>query len=234
MDVNSTYTGKQQLQVSSGECLPMTHTGYIILSTILSQKSITLLNVLCVPKITKNLISISKLVVDNSVSVEFTNKFCVIKDRETKLVLLQRVIKEGLYQLVVPSSGLSPGQSWFSYPRNKTFCFKDENKVALQSNKIDLAIWHKRLGHPCKQTLSKMLSTMLTTYSVSNKDFFCVECQYGKSSQFNFPMSNSRAKAPLELIHFLDDYSRFTWVYPLESKAQVYQVFLQFHKTVGK
>lgn len=164
----------------------LTHTGYIILSTILSQKSVTLLNVLCVPKITKNLISISKLVVDNSISVEFTDKFCAIKDRETKLVLLQGAIKEGLYQLVVPSSSLSLGQSWFSYPRNKTLCFKDENKVVLQSNKIDLAMWHKRLGHPCKETLSKMLSTMFTVYSVSNKDFFCVECQYGKSSQLIF------------------------------------------------
>lgn len=52
----------------------------------------------------KNLISVSKLVMDNPVFIEFTNKFCFAKDKETRLVLLYGVVKEGLYQLMVSNN----------------------------------------------------------------------------------------------------------------------------------
>lgn len=84
-----------------------------------------------------------------------------------------------------------------------------------------------------------MFSTMFTSFNSYNKNFFSTEFKYGKSYQFNFPSSNSRVKAPLKLIHtdvwgptpimsqkrfkyyvrFLDNYSMFTWLYPLETKA---------------
>lgn len=104
MDANSLYTGKQQLQVGSGECLPIIHTGLVHLPILVSNKSLSLLNTLCVPRITKNLISVSKLVMDNPVFIEFTNKFFFVKDKETRLVLLYGVVKEGLYQLMVSNN----------------------------------------------------------------------------------------------------------------------------------
>ena len=30
-------------------------------------------------------------------------------------------------------------------------------------------------------------------------------------------------------IHFLDDFSRFTWIYPLQTKSKAKAVFVQFH-----
>lgn len=53
------------------------------------------------PKITKNLINISKSDLYNHAFVEFTNDFYFVKGRETKLGLFHRVVKERLYQLVI-------------------------------------------------------------------------------------------------------------------------------------
>lgn len=63
-----------------------------------------------------------------------------------------------------------------------------------------------------------------------------------------FRFSSSHAKEPLELVHtdvwdpalimssygfkyyvhFVDDFSRFTWIYPLKQKFETVQAFIQF------
>lgn len=52
-----------------------------------------------VPKINKNLISVSKLTTDNGVYVEFHADYCVVKDKRTMEILLRGNIRDGLYQL---------------------------------------------------------------------------------------------------------------------------------------
>ena len=61
--------------------------------------SLLLHDILHVPKITKNLLSISQFTKDNDVIVEFNSEFCMIKDKKTRKVLLQGGLKNGLYQL---------------------------------------------------------------------------------------------------------------------------------------
>ncbi|XP_031283016.1 uncharacterized protein LOC116141679 [Pistacia vera] len=56
-------------------------------------------DILCVPKITKNLLSISKFTKDNNVIVEFDANCCIVKDKSTGAMLLQGDLKGGLYQL---------------------------------------------------------------------------------------------------------------------------------------
>jgi hypothetical protein len=55
--------------------------------------------VLCVPAITKNLLSISKFTKDNNAYAEFSSLGCVIKDQKTKRPLLQGSLRNGLYEL---------------------------------------------------------------------------------------------------------------------------------------
>lgn len=62
---------------------------------------------LCVPHITKNLLNISKITKDNQVVVEFHVDKCIIKDKHTQVVLLQGHLKDGLYQLSIPTSTTS-------------------------------------------------------------------------------------------------------------------------------
>lgn len=60
---------------------------------------VKLLDVLVVPHITKNLISISKLTNDYLVDVIFSGKFFAIQNRVTNAILAQGRCEQGLYVL---------------------------------------------------------------------------------------------------------------------------------------
>ena len=96
MNTNSEYSGTGKLALGDGSKLPITHIGHIILPT---SRSLHLKNVLMVPSITKNLISISKFTIENDVIVEFDSTCFYIKDKQSRKILLQGVLKDGLYQL---------------------------------------------------------------------------------------------------------------------------------------
>ena len=55
-----------------------------------------------VPKITKNLLSIARLTRDNNAIVEFNSKFVFVKDKDSKMVLLRGMLKDGLYRVLLP------------------------------------------------------------------------------------------------------------------------------------
>jgi hypothetical protein len=64
-------------------------------------------NLLHVPQISKPLISISQLVTDNNIYVEFNHSFCLVKDVKTHQVLLQGIKYDGLYLITsAPSHAL--------------------------------------------------------------------------------------------------------------------------------
>ena len=83
----SEYGGPDSLVVGDGLGFKITHTGNVVLSTPV--RPITLSDVLYVPAIKKNLLSVAKLIVDNGVLIEFVNCACVIKDKATMRVLLR-------------------------------------------------------------------------------------------------------------------------------------------------
>ena len=81
----------------------------------------------------------------------------------------------------------------------------------------------------------------------------CDACQQGKSHQLPFSISHHVTTAPLELIYsdvwgpaetsvsghsyyvsFLDAYSRFTWLYLIKRKNDVFEVFRQFQAHVER
>lgn len=81
---------------------------------------------------------------------------------------------------------------------------------------------------------------------------FCDACQQGKIHNLNFKNSYSRALEPLELLHLdlqgstpltsgnnfryflniVDDNTRFTWIFPLVTKSQTFEVFKIFQRNV--
>lgn len=88
-----------------------------------------------------------------------------------------------------------------------SFCVNatiDNNKHTFQSlsvAKTNEMLWHKRLGHPNANVLSKILHILKLNNIVSHTFDFCTACQFGKLHQSVFPRTNSRAFQPLELIH---------------------------------
>lgn len=61
-----------------------------------------------VPKITRNLLSISKMTRDNNVIIELSIEQCVIKDKNNKSILLLGSPKYGLYQLSLARNSVTP------------------------------------------------------------------------------------------------------------------------------
>jgi histone deacetylase 1/2 len=78
-----------------------------------------------------------------------------------------------------------------------------------------------------------------------NKAVVCDTCQQGKSHQLPFSLSTRVTTSPLEIIYsdvwgpgyyvsFVDAYSRFTWLYLLKRKSDVFHVFIEFQKHVER
>jgi hypothetical protein len=113
--------------------------------------------------------------------------------------------------------------------------------------------WHQRLGHPNKATLSSLLSdfSIPCNKEVHNPSV-CEFCQQGKHVRLPFTNSSSHSTYPFELLHcdlwtsptmsisgfkyylvILDDFTHFTWTFPLRLKSDVHQLFLNFKKYVA-
>ena len=116
-------------------------------------------------------------------------------------------------------------------------------------NKMD--IWHHRLGHAATDVIAQILQSCNVSYEknkATDCSIICSSCQLAKIHRLPTYLSSSRASKPLELIHmdiwgpasekstsdakyfilFLDDFSRYTWFYPLHIKDQAFPMFQQF------
>lgn len=116
-------------------------------------------------------------------------------------------------------------------------------------------LWHRRLGHPTSSIVQSIISNNKLVSS-SNKELvehICDACQQAKVHQLPYELSNRVSTIPLELVHtdvwgpavkssggfryyvsFLDDFSKFSWVYLLKHKSDVEHVFYQFQKRVER
>jgi hypothetical protein len=127
---------------------------------------------------------------------------------------------------------------------------KGHSDVALiHSTKSLCELWHRRLAHTNYKALpyvSKAV-TGLPDFKVDHEGV-CKGCAQGKNIKNPFPKRNSKEKRVLELIHsdvcgpmpstslsgyvyyvsFIDHYSRKTWVYFLKSKDEVFGKFKEF------
>jgi hypothetical protein len=113
--------------------------------------------------------------------------------------------------------------------------------------------WHRRLGHPSFVVVRKILQDNEILFSESNKELVCDACQKPKSHQLPYPTSTSVSTSPLELVFydvwgpatfsvgrnkyyvsFIDDYSKFTWIYMIKCKSDVFQNFHDFQHHVER
>ncbi|KAL5768042.1 hypothetical protein ACOSQ2_014825 [Xanthoceras sorbifolium] len=92
------YCGGEKLVIGSEDQMDIYHIGSVVVcSYSLPIVKLKLDKVLHVPRIAKNLISISKFTIDNNALAEFVDGYCLIKDKDSKKVLLRATLKDGLY-----------------------------------------------------------------------------------------------------------------------------------------
>ncbi|KAH9723455.1 retrovirus-related pol polyprotein from transposon RE1 [Citrus sinensis] len=181
------YFGSNLLTVGNGQGLRITHIGYTQLHTSFGT-CLQLQNVLCVPQITKNLISISKLLTDNDITIEFFSDVCFLKDKVKGTLLAQGIAKDGLYKLLSKEESISPSSSFLQVSHlssmmsilswnnvvnyvqhsNNDFCFESTSPVSFQaSSSMSANVLHNRLGHPKLFSSSESSSNSLSSYSPS-------------------------------------------------------------------
>jgi histone deacetylase 1/2 len=112
--------------------------------------------------------------------------------------------------------------------------------------KSSYSLWHRRLGYPASSVVHQILQDNNIPFSES-KELVCDACQKAKSHQLPYPKSSSVSTFPLELVFydvwgpapasvgrykyyvsFIDDYRKFTWIYLLKNKSDVFQKFVIF------
>lgn len=183
-----------------------------------------------------NLVLVHKFAQDNDAFIEFHPNFFCIKDQETKKIIHQSRSRGGLYPL---RSHLSQEVS---------------RKQAFAVNKPSITRWHSRLGHPAFPIIERVLSSNKLPYvSENNSKSICNSCYMAKSHQLPYPISNSASTAPLDLVFlnvwgrappsigrhsyyvsFIDDFTKYTWIYLLKKKSDVFQVFQEFQQLVER
>ena len=99
MQIKEEFKGNDQLIIGNGQGLTITNVGnaYLRLSDF-KTTCIMLKDMLFVPSITKNLLSISKLTSDNNISVEFCGNVCFVKDKMKGQVLLRGLAEKRAVQ----------------------------------------------------------------------------------------------------------------------------------------
>ena len=229
LGTSEAYHGDDALHVGNSTGLPILNIGSTHIHSPL--KNFNLSNILHVPQIKQNLLSVQKFCLDNHVFFEFHPFFFHVKDITTRTTLLTGPSEDGLYSIALPQ-----------------LRSVHESKSVFSAVKASTNIWHQRLGHPHHQTLSTILSINLIPVSNKHFDNNCVACRMGKSSKLSLHTQVPRSNNILDLVFcdvwgpsptlscdghrfFLlcvDNYSKFMWIFPLQQKSDVFLVFKQF------
>jgi transposase InsO family protein len=227
------YRGNEQVTVGNGQSLPINHTGNSQLYA--SSHLFKLRHVLHVPSMSSNLLSVHKFCKDNNASFHFDASKFRIKDLSSGRLLYSGLSERGLY------------------PIHGAIFPESTSPQSFHTSAIDVSssLWHNRLGHPQQIVLHHVLQKRLSL-PVSNTHSVCSHCLAGKMHQLPFPKSVSITSRPLEIVHsdvwgpapitsnngtrfyviFVDDFTRFTWFFPLHHKSQVLSSFMHFKSTM--
>ena len=223
----------QDVTLGDGHSLEGTAIGTVKLETLLpdgSTKRCILNNVLLVPKLSYSLLSVSKAS-EAGKTTRYNKSGCEI----LKKVVAFATRVGNLYYL--------------------EHCSKNQKLNVTEESKERL--WHRRYGHIGEQNLKNLASGELVEqfdYNTSRSIGFCESCIGGKQHRTPFDNSSRQTSELLELIHsdvcgkiseksvggaqyfltFTDDKTRYTWVYTLKTKDQVFECFLAWKALVEK
>lgn len=200
--------------------VPITGDVKVKLNCANRNKDVDIRNVLYVPGLCTNLLSVSTLV-QKGLSVNFNSDGCRVIDRDGEL-LAEASMMNGMFKLSQVESNVMTA---------------DTKKASKE------VLWHRRLGHIGFDNLKRLKSDFSDDLQFdSDERKLCGVCLEGKQSRKPFNSSSSRSSKVLELVHsdvcgpinvdsfggsryfvtFLDDFSRKVVVYIIKQKSDVF------------
>ena len=235
-ELNSLETS-QEVSLGDGHVLEATAEGTISLQMLLpdgNTKKCSLHNVLYVPKLSHSLLSVSK-VSEAGKTTKFNSSGCEILNENNEVIAFATRAGNLFYL---------------------EFC-RSSQRLNVAEKAGQERLWHRRYGHLNEHSLRKLAKERLVerfNYNTKNSIGFCETCVGGKHHRSRFETSKSHATEPLELVHsdvcgkmneksiggaeyfltFTDDKTRYTWVYPLKTKDQVFDRFQEWKALVEK
>jgi len=215
--------------MGDGNKIPISHTGSTKLNA--SNNVFKLTHTLCAPSIKRKLLSVSKFCQDNLKSIEFFPFNFVVKDLQTRKPLVHGRTNNGLYEWPV------------SHPQ-----------AHIISTSSPLTTWHQRLGHPHSRVLRFILNKFSLPFHERDKNFHCNSCLSNKVHRHPFTQLSLSSSKPLQIIFsdlwgpspvlsldkklyyciFVDQYTKYTWLYTLTKKSEVKEIFQKFHPMMEK
>lgn len=229
---NETLPQIRTIKVANDKALTVESSGQLTLDTCNEKgesNKILFQNVLFVPELVTNLLSVSQIV-NNGGEVKFNHKGCIILNKDKKIVATATLINN-MYRL-----NLTHGQAYIS-----------------DVDKEDFYLWHQRMGHLNFIDLNKIEeNTDGVKLSKKPDKLTCVTCLEGKQTRLPFKSSTTRATKLLEIVHsdicgpmettsiggakyyitFIDDYSKKVFVYFLHKKSEALEKFKEFKSEV--
>ena len=195
---------------------------------IIEIKGTVLRNVLHVPALKANLLSLLLLVIDTGCRFILDSDSCFhcTKDTGKKILSIKR--KGGLLLL-------------------EELKEDEEQKVAYTIHSEEqIILLHRRLGHPSFHLLKQTHPTMFKGVNIER--LICESCQFAKHRRSSFPNTNHRYSSAFECVHsdvwgpcsisglphhkwfilFVDNFSRYTWVYLLKTKSEIPKIIVLF------
>jgi len=207
--------------VGNGTHIPVTSRGQSFLPTTAS--NFVLNNVLVVPSIVCNLLSVRQFTRDNNCSIEFDAFGFSVKDLKTRHVILRCNSVGDLYTITAAAP-----------------------TTAHALLAASTSLWHQRLGHPTPAIVASLRQNKHITCTKADHSL-CHACQLGKHTHLPFSTSTSRTSSPFELVHcdvwtspipsvsgysyylvILDDFTHYCWTFPLHHKSDVHEQIVQF------
>ncbi|CAH2083649.1 unnamed protein product [Euphydryas editha] len=230
---NVTEPPVKKITVANKEPLSVKGIGYTDVK-LAQGKNIQLKNVLYVPDLAVNLLSVSTIV-NSGYKVTFTQRGCDVHDSHDKFIC-SATLNNKLYTLDTENS---PETAHLS---------SSEEKCS------DTYLWHLRMGHLNVSDVNRLPDCVMgvTLTNAESEVTRCISCYEGKHSRSPFKNIGSRATSALELVHsdicgpmetlscsgmkyyitFIDDYTRVVYVYFMENKTKVLDIFKDYKNKV--
>ncbi|XP_075086199.1 uncharacterized protein LOC142168922 [Nicotiana tabacum] len=225
-----TPSNPRTVLLPNGDVTPVTYTG----DKNISDRS-TLKDVFYEPQFKFNLLSVSKVTRDLKCFASFYPDFCVFQDLFSGRVRKIGRERDGLYFL----------QKYGGKMLTVVSLAAAGIKSRQGDTTIDVALWHKRLGHVFSIVLRKLFAAKLA--SINDTINKCSVCPCARQTRLSFPSSCIKTVTAFDLIHLdvwgpyncatfdgnryfltvVDDFTRMTWFFLLKLKFDVCVVLTQ-------